>query len=176
MRNKKNILIMKVGALGDVLRTTPILHEFKNDNVTWLTSTKAVPLLQRNQFINKILTIEYSRPSLYDSDSDYSIVLNMDEDARCCSESSLLMMLGNVGRNNFYGYFLKDGAIDYKGMDKTWFNMGLSSKFGKERANELKLHNARSYEDILFAVLGHKFNGEEYILNCKSEAEKNLVG
>ena len=45
----ENILIIKLGAAGDVLRTTPILHRLKIDNpqarIWWLTlSPELVPL------------------------------------------------------------------------------------------------------------------------------------
>ena len=46
----KKILIIKLGALGDVLRTTTLLAGFSNDysnhSVVWLTSIEATPLLQ----------------------------------------------------------------------------------------------------------------------------------
>jgi hypothetical protein len=34
-----NVLIMKLGATGDVVRTTTLLHKFPN-NVTWITEAK----------------------------------------------------------------------------------------------------------------------------------------
>ncbi len=174
MRKKKDILIMKVGALGDVLRTTPILHKFEGNNVTWLTSEKARPLLKGNPLISRVLTLESPNPDFYDS--HYEIALNMDEDKNCCSLSSLMLALGIVKPNNFYGYFFSNGVINYKGRNKRWFDMGLSSKLGREKANEIKLHNAKSYEELLFSILGYKFNGEEYILNYKAETEEKLVG
>ena len=56
---KRNILIMKAAALGDVLRTTPIMHRFKNDNVTWLTSEKGFPLLANNFYIKRICGVSF---------------------------------------------------------------------------------------------------------------------
>ena len=43
-------------SLGDVLRSTVILHLFKNDHVTWLTSPEAIPLLKDNPHIDRIVT------------------------------------------------------------------------------------------------------------------------
>ena len=40
-----NTLIVKLGATGDVVRTTPLLRRL-NGEVTWLTASKNVVLLQ----------------------------------------------------------------------------------------------------------------------------------
>jgi heptosyltransferase-2 len=41
--------------------------------------------------------------------------------------------------------------------------MGLVSRFGKERADELKRLNTRSYQEHLFAMFGREFRGEDYV-------------
>ena len=42
-------------SLGDVLRTTVILHFLKKDNITWLVDERALPLLRDNRYIDRIL-------------------------------------------------------------------------------------------------------------------------
>ena len=39
-------LIIKLGALGDVLRTTPLLHILQGD-IYWITKKEAIPLLPK---------------------------------------------------------------------------------------------------------------------------------
>ena len=68
MKKKNKILIIKTGysetldqnisfksSLGDVLRTTVILHLLKDNHVTWLVDKHAFKLLYRNPYIDKIL-------------------------------------------------------------------------------------------------------------------------
>ena len=68
---KHKVLIIKLGysetliprvrptcSLGDVFRTTPVLHLFKNDHVTWLTDEAAIPLLEGNPYIDRILPFD----------------------------------------------------------------------------------------------------------------------
>ena len=54
----KRILIIKLGALGDVIRTTPLLHRFRTKypdcHITWLTWSPEV--LPKNQ-IDEILSL-----------------------------------------------------------------------------------------------------------------------
>ena len=47
--------ISKNSSLGDVLRTTVLLHVFKNDHVTWLVDEHAFPLLEGNPYIKRLL-------------------------------------------------------------------------------------------------------------------------
>jgi heptosyltransferase II len=84
-----NVLIIKTGhtetfdvhikashivSLGDVLRSTVLLHLFKNDNVTWLTSTEARALLEHNTFIDHLETkTERITPNFYD------LVINLEK-------------------------------------------------------------------------------------------------
>lgn len=55
------ILIIKTGAMGDVLRTTTLLHGIKRQwpqsHITWVTADNAMSLLIANPFINQLLTL-----------------------------------------------------------------------------------------------------------------------
>lgn len=176
----RNILIIKVGALGDVVRTTAILNKFKSDNVTWFTSEKAKPLLYNNPYIGKVIT-EVSINEAYES--KYDIVINMDEEASCCNLASELVQK-NLAKE-IYGFYMNNNSVDYKGKDTSWLDISLSGKLTmesssdtrwKNKADELKWSNRRSYEDHMFSILGFKFNGEEYVLDCNVKTMKGLVG
>lgn len=169
----REILILKVGAFGDVIRTTPILHRFKEDNVTWITSEKAKALLKNNNYINELLAIESLPPSIYQK--NYDIALNMDEDKPCLVLASDLIKKNKIKK--FYGYFINEqGTVDYVGESFDWFDMSLNSKLGLEEANKLKWENKKSYEEHLFSILGFKFNGEKPILNYSMPKKAKLVG
>ena len=60
----KKILIIKLGALGDVVRTIPILSAIKekypNSEIYWLTKKDSVEILENNPNINKILVFPYN--------------------------------------------------------------------------------------------------------------------
>lgn len=45
------VLIIKLGALGDLVRTTALLRMLEGD-VTWVTSSPAAPLLRDNRYID----------------------------------------------------------------------------------------------------------------------------
>jgi hypothetical protein len=53
------ILVIKLGATGDVLRTTPILRALKakypSSHITWIVDPISAPLLKSNPFIDRVL-------------------------------------------------------------------------------------------------------------------------
>jgi heptosyltransferase-2 len=64
-----------------------------------------------------------------------------------------------------FGAILADsGELSYTKDSAGWFDLSLISRFGRDRADQLKLANRRSYQDLLFAGLGLEFRGERYAL------------
>ena len=55
------IVVIKLGATGDVVRTLPILsaikEKFPNSEITWITKEYPSTLLKSNPKINKIITL-----------------------------------------------------------------------------------------------------------------------
>jgi heptosyltransferase-2 len=59
----KKILIIKLGAIGDVLRTTTILTAIKekygnNTHITWIVDPASKDLLKSNTLIDRVWTID----------------------------------------------------------------------------------------------------------------------
>src|SRR5574344_2843569 len=77
----KNILIIKTAATGDVVRTTTLLHCFKEDKVWWITSRINVDILPKEQeCLKHIIPIEdISSFDLID-DVIFDLVLSLDDD------------------------------------------------------------------------------------------------
>ena len=151
-----NILICKTGALGDVVRTTPILRVI-NGNIFWLTSKEASELLPRLETL-KILT-----PNEIDTlkNINFNIVLNLEEDMELAKFLTKLRYKKLIG----VYYDFESKKLSYTDESKEWYDMSLISKYGKEKADLLKWENKKTYQEILFSMIGKKFNGEEYLLN-----------
>jgi len=151
-----NILICKTRALGDVVRTTPILRVI-NGNIFWLTSKEAVELLPKLETL-KILT-----PNEIDvlENIDFDLVLSLEEDAELAKFLTKLRYRKLIG----VYYDFESNSLSYTDESKEWYDMSLISKYGKEKADLLKWENRKSYQEILFGMIGKKFKGEEYLLN-----------
>ncbi len=170
----KRICIIKIGATGDVVRTTPILHLYKNKKIEiyWITAKKNKEILPGQLRNLKIFSIE-------DIDLNYflkvkfNLVISLDDDYKCAELATKLKS------EKLVGIFLDKDKIVYTIDSNEWFDMGLSSRFGKEKADKLKWKNKKSYQEILFNILGYKFKGEKYLLpkiRKKKNINKKIIG
>ena len=82
-----NIIIIKLAALGDVLRTTCILEglhkKYRDASISWLTATTALCLLENNPLIDNVFAIEDSVSTKLLRES-YDLVISLDDEATAC--------------------------------------------------------------------------------------------
>src|SRR5690349_5137648 len=120
-----NILIIKLGATGDVVRTTPLLRRV-NGNVTWVTAAKNTVLLQNLSAELRCLSWEQRETA---RDRNYDLAINLEDDL----ESALFLKSLTVGKL-FGAYADSNNALRYTDDSKKWFDLSLISAFGKKRA------------------------------------------
>src|SRR5882762_4479892 len=70
-----NILIIKLGATGDVVRTTPLLWRL-DGAVTWITAAKNFSLLQGLSREVRAFSWEERQRAM---DTDYDLVINLED-------------------------------------------------------------------------------------------------
>lgn len=156
---KRRILIIKLGAAGDVIRTTSLLRALRKDgvHVTWLTDT---PEVLPSTWIDKILTLTPSSLAYFMA-CDFDATYNLDKDDQAIALAEL------VSAAEKFGFTLKDGVcvpIDQKARAK-W----LTGVF-----DDLNRLNVLSYPEEIFTISGLKFQGEKYILELDSSPAFNL--
>ena len=146
------ILIIKIGALGDVLRTTcilPGLHKkYPDVHITWFTSPEAKNLILYNPLIQKVL----NRNDLLSSEAlgtqnDYDLVINLDDDSWACDFAASFPI------DRLIGAYSTNGTRSYTDNSTKWFDMSLISRYGKKKADWLKKQNRRTYPSLLFDIL-----------------------
>jgi heptosyltransferase-2 len=150
----KRILIIKLGAMGDVLRTTAILRELRGE-ITWLTREESIPLLGRNPYITAVIPPEKCAEITH---RGFDLVLNLDDDNEAAQIAS------EVKKSLLVGAYMDNDQIRYTHRASKWFDMGLISKYGLAYANELKRLNKKTYQEFLFEMLGLEFRGQEYLI------------
>lgn len=159
------ILILKLGATGDVLRTTPLLHVLPGE-IYWITSNENLILLADNQRIKRAVSWERAADL---ATLNYDLVVNL-EDAL-----DVAKFLSQLSFNELFGAYLNSSdSLDYTESSRDWFDLSLISRFGRKKADELKLSNRRSYQEIIFTSLGYTFQRHKYILPRATSSE--LVG
>lgn len=150
----KKLLIIKCGAAGDVVRTTTLLHPYQNWEIDWLISPE-----NRQLLLNDRLHALYDSPAQL-PDTEYDLVINLEDDAAYVAD-----VLKRVSYKRIFGAVMNDaGTIGYTDDAAGWFDMGLISRHGLARANELKYLNRRTYQDLIFDGLGLRFTNEPYVM------------
>jgi hypothetical protein len=51
-------------------------------------------------------------------------------------------------------YDFESNKLSYTDESKEWYDMSLISKYGKEKADLLKWENRKTYQEILFSMIG----------------------
>jgi heptosyltransferase-2 len=151
-------LIVKLGATGDVVRTTPLLRRLEG-RVTWLTASKNTPLLDGLAGCSADLEVVDWQRRAELSGTRYDLVINLEDDAEAAG------IVDSVKAGRLFGaYAQRDGRIAYTADASQWFDLSLISVHGRKKADELKFRNRRSYQELLFEGLDLGFAGEAYLL------------
>jgi heptosyltransferase-2 len=147
----KKILIIKLGAIGDVIRTTPLLHKLKevypDAEITWLTHTpEVVPSV-----VDKIISFTLSNviPLLAER---FDIVYNLDKDMEACAIA--VMIQADIKD----GFTLKAGRC-------VPLNEKAEHKWLTGIFDDLNRENTKSYPAEIFEICGFEFNHERYIMD-----------
>ena len=156
------ILIIKLGAIGDVIRTTSILlglkEKYKNCKIDWITKKESFDVLKNNNLlIDKIFLID-KNIKIELKNKKYDLTISLDDDYEACELPTI------VNSKKIIGAYLKNNEITYTNDSSLWFDMGLLSRFGKKKADELKVKNKKTYQEIMYKILGLKYKKQEPIL------------
>ena len=176
-----DMIIIKLGAIGDVLRTTAILPGLKKKYpdcvISWVTKEGSFDILKNNEYIDKIYLIEECLKEKF-RELNFDLIINFDDELKACELASSLKA------KKIIGAYLKNNQRVYSEYSSLWFDMGLISRFGKRRADELKALNKETYQSILFKILNIENKNYAPQLNLQNEdlkfskafAENNDIG
>jgi heptosyltransferase II len=150
-----DVLIIKLGATGDVVRTTPLLRRF-DGAVSWITAEKNLALLEGID--PEVRCVSWENRNRV-ADTAYDLVINLEDDRE---SSSFLKQL--KFKELFGAHLNGDDQLTYTSDSSAWFDLSLISVYGRQKADRLKLLNRRTYQELIFSGLGLEFKGETYYL------------
>jgi len=138
------ILIVKLAAAGDVLRTTCILPTLRrvwpHAQLTWVTERASIPLLDGNPLVDRIVPHDVAAERLIVEHFDLG--LGLDSDAH----GGALMAIAHCRERR--GYVLDDmgRVMPVNAAARRWWVMGLN--------DAAKRANRRTYPDLLHEICG----------------------
>ncbi len=162
----KKILIINLDAMGDVLMTTAQLpslkKKFPESTIWWITLKIAAPLLNNNQYIDKVLSYDAESISILNT-PEFDYVMNVDKSLRSCS------LLNSVKAKNKLGFGLNiDGKI-VPVNEGAFYNY----KLGMDDYFKFKV-NQRTGQDYLAETFELEYKRDEYVFNL-TEEEKDFI-
>ena len=159
----RRVLVLKIGALGDVLRTTPILRPIVEGSdgpvhVTWVVGKAAEPLLQGHARIDRLLTPGFETSEALGAER-FDLVLSLDKDRYSTALASRVR--GDERRG--FGRNEHGALVPLHPSARYAYDLGLS--------DELKFRqNRKTYQEIVFEMCGLPWRGEEYDVPALQDA------
>jgi len=170
-RKQHKILIIKLGycetllpiirqtcSLGDVFRTTVVLHLFKNDHVTWLTDQAAIPLLKDNPHIDRLLTFDLMGV-LQLLGERFDKVINLEKVPGICA------LVNKINAWSKYGFRFDEETGMAEAFERAHEALAVAT------LEDAKKLNNRCWSEVIYQILGAKWKGESYILGYKPKSQ-----
>ncbi len=150
--------ISRKTSLGDVLRSTVLLEHFKDSHITWLVDEKAVALLKGNPLIKRIFP--YDLTSILQLRAErFDTVVNLEKVGGICAFSDSL----NAWRRFGFRFDPDEGiAMGYDGSQQVLEIC---------RNPDEKMGVGRYWEDVLFEMVGSKWNNETPKIGYKPKSK-----
>ncbi len=151
------ILIIKLGAIGDVIRTTPLLGKIRNEfpgaHITWLTYS---PDILSKAWVDRILNVSAENIELI-KNINFDWLINLDKDGIAVSLTNCV----NAKKKSGF-------TIDEFGHAKPIASKAEEHKWLTGLFDDLNKQNTKHYVQEIFEICGYDFSGEEYILEVES--------
>lgn len=151
----RKILIIKVGNMGDVVRTTAVLpalkRKYPQSFVSWLTALRSKPLLDGNPYIDRVYLYQWPDIERLKVEK-YDLVVCLDK------EYDVLAFADQIKTNERKGFTLDPslGVTNYLPEAKECFLQGLD--------DELKKQNEKPQQQIYCEIAGLDWQNDEYYI------------
>lgn len=146
------ILIIKLGAAGDVLRTTCLVQGLRNKypqhEIWWITqSPELLP-----SSVDKKLSLTAENMLTVESIA-FDVAINLDKDLPACA------LMHRVKATTRFGFTLVDAR-------PAPVNELAQHKFVTGLFDDLSKQNAKSYPQEIYEICGMTYDGQEYMLDA----------
>jgi heptosyltransferase-2 len=148
----KKILIIKLGAIGDVIRTTPLAVKYKKlypeCQITWVTLS---PDVLPTNLVDIIYKFDF--PSVYTvKNQKFDIAVNLDKEPEACA------LLKDVDSKEKYGFIWHNHHISIA-------TPNAEHKLITGLFDNISKVNTKNYLDEIFEICHLRFEDEPYVLN-----------
>lgn len=159
-RIRRRILIIKLDAMGDVLRTTALLpalaQAYPGASITWITRRESRPLLERNPYLSEIL--DYGEDALVQLQArTFDRAVNLDAG----KTSAALARMANAKQKDGFVLDARGAIQPSNAAARRWLEMGLF--------DDLKRQGTKTYQELMLEILGLAGAPHRYVFELTEE-------
>jgi heptosyltransferase-2 len=167
---RQRVLMIKLDAMGDVLRTTALLPALAGEHpgtaVTWITRAESTPLLENNPYVSEVIT--YGADSLTQLLARrFDRVINLDAG----KTSAGLAALAQAPRKEGFVLDPLGHVVATNAAAQAWLETGID--------DELKRRGTTTYQARMLEILGLPGRSAAYVFELRAEeraaGEQDLV-
>jgi len=163
---RETILVIKLAAAGDVLRTTPLLRALREKHpgayITWLVDRFSLELLEGIPLIDRLLPYGVESIAFLET-------LQFDRLYALDKEPGATAAAMKIRAGKKFGFcHTEAGKLSIFNPEAAYaFRLGIS--------DHLKFkENRKSYQEIIFELAGMPFRGEDYLLSIPEVCRKKI--
>ena len=159
-RIRERLLIVKLDAMGDVLRSTallpPLAEVHPGASITWITRKESVPLLQRNPYVSEVLELG-PEALVHLQTRTFDRVINLD----ASKTSAALATAARSTRKD--GFVLDERGYVQPTNDaaRRWLEAGLF--------DDIKRQGSSTYQDRMADILDLRGRKHQYVLELGAD-------
>jgi heptosyltransferase-2 len=156
----QRLLIVKLDAMGDVLRTTALLPALAaahpRAGITWITRRESRALLERNAYITEVL--DYGEDALAQLQvRAFDRAINLDAG----KTSAALASMANSKQKDGFILDARGCVQPTNAAARKWLEMGVF--------DDLKRQGTRTYQDIMLEIIGLSGAPHRYVFELSDE-------
>ena len=148
------IIIIKLGAKGDVIRTLPIAkalkEEYPNSKIYWITKENVKSLLTNISYIDRLFVLPFN------THEEFDVLYNFDIEDEATSIAS------QAKAKKKYGFYKNENYISA-------FNLGGEYYLNTLFDDEIKKTNKKTYQEMMFEAAELNYKREFVPLVLKKE-------
>jgi len=138
-------MIIKLGALGDVVRTLSILpaieERYPDSEIYWITKPNAIQLFENNPHVKKVFPLPY----ITNNEEKFDILYNFDV------EEDATKLASEITAEKKYGFYFEEGF-------PASFNVSSEYYLNTMFDDDLKKKNKKTYHEMIFEVAELEYN------------------
>ncbi len=159
-------LVIKLDAVGDVLRSTSILGAIKKElpttSITWVTRSNALAIFANNPNVDNLLAFESPETFQTLLAQEYDLLIHADASPTSAPLASLIKAKTKRG----FGLSIKGKVVPFTPEAEYWLEMGVF--------DAVKKANTLTYQEIMHNIAGFPYE-QSPIQIYLSEAEKKTT-